>query len=88
VNLLIRKELASWIKRSPKPINISISENGVDDTLQIASPYNMETGVDVYAHVTAKGEVSRTSFDLRNAVKIDPQEGIISALDLLREDNQ
>ena len=88
VDPLIRKELASWIKKSPKPINISISENGVDDTLPIANPFDAETGVDAYAHVTAKGEVSKNSFDLRNSVRIVPQEGIISAIELLREDNQ
>lgn len=86
VNPLIKKRLASWIKKSPRPINISVSENGVDDTLPIANPFNTEVGVNGYAHVTAKGEVSRTSFDLRNTIKIDPQKSIISALDLLRRD--
>ena len=87
VNPLLKKKLASWIEKSSKPIEISVSENGVDDTLPIANPFNTEVGLNAYAHVTAKGEVSRTSFDLRNAVKIDPQEGIISALNLLRKNN-
>jgi MoaA/NifB/PqqE/SkfB family radical SAM enzyme len=72
-----RERLTAWVRRSPSPLRLSISEQDQND-MPCCDPLEPETGLRAYVHVSADGLVKRTSFD-NHGVKVGP-DGRLSAI--------
>jgi sulfatase maturation enzyme AslB (radical SAM superfamily) len=75
------KALRKWVSGYNGKVPLTISE-GHSSGFPICKPFNLETGLDAFAHIDASGAIKRTSYDSRG-VTIQ-KDGIIAALNKLR----
>ena len=73
--------MQKWIHNYQGKLRLAISENHTDG-IPICEPFEMETGINAYAHIDARGILKETSFD-KNGVFIGDVE-IMCALQKLR----
>ena len=77
-------KLKRWMETSRTRIKLSVSDR-VSEYFQTCDPFRHDTGLKAYAHITAIGELKRSSFE-KNGVSIN-EVGIIDALAQLQNSN-
>jgi MoaA/NifB/PqqE/SkfB family radical SAM enzyme len=79
------KELRAWLTAYRGPVRLAISENGAEN-MPTCNPFEAETGLHAYAHITADGILKATSY--RTTGVVITAEGFLSALYRLNKTNQ
>jgi sulfatase maturation enzyme AslB (radical SAM superfamily) len=79
-----RRMLTAWVEGYSGTVPLSVSE-GNTDGLPTCNPLPLETGLAVFAHIDATGNLKRTSYD-SSGVTISPL-GIIAAMEELKDNH-
>jgi hypothetical protein len=71
------RSLRQWVTDYSGDLRLAVSELG-SEGLPTCNPFQKETGVHAYAHITANGVIKRSSYDLDGVVI--GSDGIVAAL--------
>jgi Radical SAM superfamily len=71
------RSLRQWITGYSGDLQLAVSELGAEG-LPTCNPFQKETGVHAYAHITASGVIKRTSYDVDGVVI--GSDGVVAAL--------
>jgi MoaA/NifB/PqqE/SkfB family radical SAM enzyme len=75
------RSLREWVANYSGELRLAVSELG-SEGLPTCNPFEQESGLHAYAHITANGVIKRTSYDIGGVV-ID-SNGVVAALHKLK----
>lgn len=82
----VLQAMKRWIgDNAGVPIRCAISDTEIWEGIQLANPFRTEGGTRAFVHINAKGEVTRSSFEQSQVIKISSETDLLAAIKKLEK---